>query len=145
MVDFEKMIREHYERATPEERAAIDRRRKEQRIDEARPRARVDAVRTSCTTGKETVVQITFVVRPGHGDRDWFFIDDGGPTGYESIPVASVRRAIEEGKGWSACHGTEGRWDGLFVPLESLRAALAELVPRPSSARSAGLVPPEAG
>lgn len=133
-MDFEKLSRELYEKATPEERARMDRRAAELAEDEARPRVTVDAVRTNCHTGEvKTAWPIVLVVRPGFGDQDWLFIDGGGVTGYESIPVTSVEDAIRQGKAWSACHGTEGRWDGLLVPVESLRAARDALALVPAS------------
>lgn len=150
MVDFAKLSRERYERAAPEERERIDRAREERRVDEARPRVTVGAVRTSCLTGVDRVVQIVLVVRPGRSDgKDWFFIDEGGVTGYESIPVEAVARAVDEGRGWEACHGTEGRWDGMVVPVESLRAARDALAPREASQLASqeaqGLAPRNAG
>lgn len=130
MIDFEELSRKLYEGAAPDERARIDRARREREEDLARPRARVAATRTSCLTGDKHEVEIVLVVRPGSDGKPWLFVDEGGPTGYESIPFEVLDRAIDENKPWAACMGTQGRWDGLEVGVESLRAARAALGPR---------------
>lgn len=128
-MDFTKLlekqrqqIREHYERASPDERARIDEARREREADKARPRHRVLADRYCCFTGAKATSEIVLVVRPGHGGEPWVHVEKGGPTGYESIRLAGVDEAIAKGVGWEACFGTKGRYDRLVVPLESLRA-----------------------
>ena len=108
-----------YEEAPPEERARIDAARRLRSEDEARPRITVKALRTCAWNGTTKEVDIVLVVRPGHGDRRWLFIDEGGSTGFESIPFD----AIPVDFSWIACMGTKQRWDRLVVPPESLRAA----------------------
>lgn len=123
MIDFAKLAREHYENASPEVRARIDEARRERAIDLARPRAVVKAIRKNCITGEEREIDIMLVVRPGYDEKQWLCIEQGGSTGYESIPFDRLDEAIEAGKGWAACFGTDGRWDALTVPVESLRLA----------------------
>jgi hypothetical protein len=58
----------------------------------------------------------------------WCSIVDGGVTGYESFCISKVdldetektkERMLKDG--WSACAGTEGRWDRLFIPADSMK------------------------
>lgn len=125
MIDFEKAAARMYAEASPEERARIDEGRRLRAIDEARRRVTVPAKRWDCFSGKERPVEIVLVVRPGASrpEERWLHIDEGGVTGYESMPISGIAEAIERDVPWFACHGTKGRWDRLEVPASSLRIA----------------------
>jgi hypothetical protein len=127
-MDFEKLNRERYEKASPDERARIDKNEEDRRVELARPRIDVAAVRTDCFDGREKEVTVTLLVRLAHEGRYYLFIDRGGPTGYESAEYDRLYREGEEG-GWNACSGTKGRWDRLVVPRSSLRIAYAFFEP----------------
>jgi hypothetical protein len=129
MVDFDKLAREHYERATLEERQRIDAARERERVEAARPRIRVAAERTNLSTGVVRQVEVTLVVRPSVALNHELFVHvEGGPTGHES---ASYERLFEEdGRDWCACTGTEGRWDRLVLSAASLRQAREFFEPR---------------
>ena len=81
----------------------------------------VKAVRTNCMTQVEKEVTIC-VNREQHESLDnswWLHIVEGGVTGYESIRENLIINN-ENDSGWSACAGTKGQWDKLYVPLKSL-------------------------
>ena len=83
----------------------------------------VKAEQTHCTTRKKTIIDVVLAVR-----------DDalrlyGGPTGHESFLLKHTNGdAVNVGdlcrEGWWACAGTQGRWDSLFVPPESMKRAV---------------------
>lgn len=91
----------------------------------------VTAVRTNCSTGVATTVEIACAIRVDAVARRIFEIVEGGPTGYESFIVDNAlevrRRKGDDSLEWVACMGTEGRWDRLVVPHESMAKAYAEL------------------
>ncbi len=94
----------------------------------------VSAVRGNEVRG-EWNVKVTFEL-----DRNILRITEGGITGYESfytdnssidilkkmglenLPIAQGHPSDSLRRGWMACSGAKGRWDGLFVPAESMRA-----------------------
>ncbi len=83
------------------------------------------AIRGSCYRESEKDVKIE-VTKVYHESLEswWYAIVRGGVTGYESVRCDKI---IDRDKGWWACAGTKGRWDSLFVPLESLRIIVKEL------------------
>jgi len=123
MVDFEKAWKRYYDSLEPEERVRVDAAIAERKADEALPRATVIAVRIDCNSGQEREVPVRLVVRSSayRAGELWIHVE-GGSTGFESMPVASLEKAIAGG-GWTACLGTKNRWDRLFIPPASLAAA----------------------
>lgn len=93
--------------------------------------SKVTAIRTNCSTGVATTVEITCAVRVDARGRRIFEIVEGGPTGYESFHVDNALEARRRRGGdsleWVACMGTKDRWDKLVVPHESMVKAYAEL------------------
>lgn len=80
-----------------------------------------DGHRYSCRDWSKTVEKLKFRVKLGHDNTYWLFILNG-VTGYESIKIdTNLRECIDKRDYWSACGGTEGRWDKLEVPYESLK------------------------
>lgn len=82
----------------------------------------IKAIRTSCFTQEEKTIEIAIEVRAVTicSEREiWLFIIDGGPTGYESMPVDRLQEATTK-EGWLANMGTKGRWDKLFIPSAEL-------------------------
>ena len=75
----------------------------------------INAIRTNSITGKKKDVMLK-VAKEFHESLDswWIKIVDGGVTGYESCQVDTLERTTKGG--WSACAGTKGRWDSLFIP-----------------------------
>jgi hypothetical protein len=127
-MDFEKLYEESYAKATPSERARMDKAEEDRRVELARPRIDVAAIRTDCFSGQERQVTVTLLVKTGNDGCHYVFIDRGGPTGYESAQYDRLYREGEE-SGWNACSGTKGRWDRLVVPRSSLRIAYAFFEP----------------
>jgi len=78
----------------------------------------VKANRTSCLTGESKVVEVK-INRTYHKSLNswWIQIVSGGITGYESIREDDVKKMTG---GWSACVGTKGGWDSLFIPAEEV-------------------------
>jgi hypothetical protein len=122
MVDFEKMLAEK-----KAERAA-------QGIvelpSEPAPRqVEIKAIRTDCFTGRSREVTIGAYAKAStspHMNGEVYLHLDGGPTGYESMPAHALDHAIEGG-GWTACMGTDRRWDQLKVSAEELARVKKEL------------------
>lgn len=105
------------------------------------------ALRTHCVTGAERSVELGWTIRKRHYDartierpkgcfvkdvrpsETWLYLE-GGPTGYESIRLGDwEEKELLSGEktGWSACAGTTGRWDKLFVPITEMRRVLTEV------------------
>lgn len=83
----------------------------------------MECIRTDCCTGRETKVNLRWEIKfhPELGESYLHLI--GGPTGYESMPLKSIGKAIAS-EGWLACFGTKSRWDRLFVPASSLNEVI---------------------
>ena len=81
----------------------------------------VDAIRTNCVTDKQVAMKVLVNKKQAAilSDKQWIWIVKGGVTGYESMRVDSVREFTFGG--WSACAGTKGRWDTLFLPAASMQ------------------------
>jgi hypothetical protein len=73
-------------------------------------------------SGKINEVDLEWAVRTGHDKKLWVHILNG-PTGYESMPLASCIEAIEKQKTWAACMGSHV-YDKLMVPWEELQKLL---------------------
>jgi hypothetical protein len=83
------------------------------------PMITIKAIRTSAFTAVETEVSIDCEVRKGHDGKDWIYIVNGGITGYESMPLDELDKAISS-DGWLANFGTRRRWDSMLVPSHEL-------------------------
>lgn len=120
MVDFEKMLAE--KKAEMVAQGIVD------PPSEPAPRqVAIKAIRTDCYTGQSREVTIGVYLKASSVLNGAVYLYlDGGPTGYESMPVAGLDQAIE-GEGWTACMGTDQRWDRLFVPAEELARVKKEL------------------
>lgn len=57
----------------------------------------------------------------------FFYIEEGGVTGYESFYLEDALISDLCARGWSACAGTEGRWDSMFISGAEMRRALEAL------------------
>jgi hypothetical protein len=85
---------------------------------------KVKAFRTHHTTKVKTEVEIevSFNMYPDETYTNlkgvWCEISEGGVTGYEGCEVAKLD--VDSGRQWYACMGTEGKWDELLVPTESV-------------------------
>ena len=77
--------------------------------------------RTNCRTDKQVTMKVLVNKKESstYPGEWWVWIIKGGVTGYESMRVDSVREFTFGG--WSACAGTKGRWDALFLPAESMQ------------------------
>jgi hypothetical protein len=80
---------------------------------------------TDCTTGKDREVEIYYEIIEIEGKKVFQLIN--GVTGYESFYIDSEYNHIENvsDNGWTACAGTKGVWDKLFIPAEEMKEALA--------------------
>lgn len=89
-------------------------------------------VRTHCLTGAESTVQLKGMLHRSPTGL-WLHLIAGSVCGFESAPFGLVQRHIadQECAGWTACVGTEGRWDRLVVTADSLRAAYGSTNPEP--------------
>lgn len=69
-------------------------------------------------------VEIAVSIFP-KGDRpnSTFKIVDGGVTGFEACYMDDRFVNGTAAEDWSACWGTEGRWDALIVPAAEMRRA----------------------
>ena len=89
----------------------------------------IKATRTNCFTGQSREVTISAYAKASISPylKGAVYLHlNGGPTGYESMPVDSLDRTIE-GEGWTACMGTDRRWDSLFVSASELARVKKEL------------------
>jgi len=68
----------------------------------------------------EDAVRCVFEIR---GDRAVWIVE-GGATGSESflIEELTLKNIVS---GWTACAGTRGRWDRLFIDEENMTALVA--------------------
>lgn len=74
---------------------------------------------TCCRTGKTKLQEVAFEL--GNGSYgNILYIRKGGVTGYESFYVKDYHDP-EHKRGWTACAGTKGRWDKLFIPPEEMK------------------------
>jgi len=56
---------------------------------------------------------------------EWWINILNGVTGFESCSVKDFTTGMYQGrKGWTACAGTTGRWDSLFVPFSECKKIL---------------------
>ena len=81
--------------------------------------------RTNCITEQITNVPLIAKIEEREGSRSFWL--EGGPTGFESIclPIASEWRPTKQG--WSACAGTTGRWDKLWISPSQMKKAFDDL------------------
>jgi len=92
----------------------------------------IKGIRTSCVTGEEREVDLRYEIKPcpyaNQHDTRFVFHLDGGPTGYESFTIDEYIADVTCGirRGWTACAGTKGRWDKLFIPGEEMRRVFME-------------------
>lgn len=146
MVDFAKLRRESYERATPEVRARIDAANAAREAEAARSRPMTAVfVHTAwkghwrkgetIETGRETrPIRVRIDERPStYADEPRVLVFDGGPTGYEAYRleaefIAEVTRK-DRGNEWSICGGTTGVWPACSVSRLDLLAFLREMAP----------------
>jgi len=86
---------------------------------------KVTAVRTNCMTGIVKDIEVLVNKKESGGISPtgewWICIIEGGVTGYESMRVSNVTDERHQTGGWSACTGTMGRWDALFLPATSMQ------------------------
>ena len=69
-------------------------------------------------TTKSCKVKVVFALK----DKRSLYIIKGGVTGYESFCIEcfdDFQKMID--KGWTACAGTKGSWDRLFIPGKSMK------------------------
>ena len=87
---------------------------------------KIKGLRTDCFSNFEQVIELDYYAKVGVGYRLWFYITPG-ITGYESFEINpdSIKR-VKAG-GWSACAGTKGRWDKLFIPAHEMQIALDDI------------------
>ena len=74
------------------------------------------AIRTNCFTGKETTMELNYFAKFGFNHQWWFYLKNG-VTGYESFCLLEMNHPE---KGWTACNGTPGSWDRLWVPPDEI-------------------------
>ena len=92
------------------------------------PRVLVEALRTDCYTGEVKYVTVQFYVEYHESNLNEHYLHiEGGPTGYESMPVSSIADVMRKGCGWLACMGTERRWDAMHIPLAAYAMAVMAL------------------
>ena len=85
----------------------------------------MEGILTDCHTGEERVVYIHYEVVETDGKKVFKLLD--GPTGYESFYMDSEYNHLKNvcDNGWTACGGTAGVWDKLFIPAKEMKEALA--------------------
>lgn len=115
MFDFKRAL----EALSPEQKQRMEARRAEQAAIDA-VTLQIRAVRTDCFTG------LTRIVMVGVYPKGDYLQVVGGPTGYESMPIENLDRAIAA-DGWLACFGTEQRYDKMFVPAAELKSVREHL------------------
>ena len=79
---------------------------------------------TDCINGKEYEIEIHYEVIE-RDVRDIFQLTNG-PTGYESFYIHDKYTHLDGmlEHGWTACAGTKGKYDKLYIPAEEIRVAL---------------------
>lgn len=85
---------------------------------------------TDCHTGEEREVYLDYKIIEIKGEKIFQLVN--GPTGYESFYITSVYPRLEKmcENGWTACCGTKGVWDKLFISAEEMKEALAPFLDR---------------
>ena len=84
------------------------------------PILKVLAIRTHCISGISKNIEVTIAQRYWPSLESWWIeILSGAVTGYESMEVRNLKGRTKDG--WSACAGTKGRWDTLFLPPQSMQ------------------------
>ena len=80
---------------------------------------------TDCHTGEDREIEIDYEIVEIEGKKIFQLIN--GVTGYESFYIDSEYNHLENvcDNGWTACIGTDGVWDKLFIPAEEMSKALA--------------------
>ena len=79
---------------------------------------------TDCYTGEDREIEIDYRIVKIRGKNIFQLIN--GVTGYESFYISSEYNHLENvcDNGWTACSGTKGVWDKLFIPAEEMKKAL---------------------
>ena len=79
---------------------------------------------TDCMNGKEYEIEIHYEVIERDGRKIFQLIN--GVTGYESFYIHGKYTHIDGmlDHGWTACAGTKGKYDKLFIPAEDMKIAL---------------------
>lgn len=89
-------------------------------MKEPSPMLKVLAVRTNCISGISKNIEVTIAQKYSSSlDSWWIEFLSGAVTGYESMEIRGLKKRTETG--WSACAGTKGRWDTLFLPPKSMQ------------------------
>ena len=85
----------------------------------------VNGVRTSGVTGQARNAEVTLSLAESKFGLI-VHITGGAVTGWEYLGVKGGFGTLPE-TGWTACAGTKGEWDSLFIPGPELLGALHEL------------------
>ncbi|SNQ60866.1 hypothetical protein [Candidatus Methanoperedens nitratireducens] len=90
-------------------------------------RKMIIGILTNCHTGKDSVVNLEYHIKPSTSDSSRkIFTIIGGPTGYESFYIDEWCIENFPRSGWLACAGTIGKWDKLFIDAADMRKAFLE-------------------
>ena len=79
---------------------------------------------TDCINGKEYEVEIHYEIIEKDGRHIFRLIN--GVTGYESFYIHDKYTRLGDmlEHGWTACAGTKGKYDRLYIPAEDMKIAL---------------------
>ena len=85
---------------------------------------------TDCHTGVAQEIEIEYKIVEIEGKKIFQLVN--GPTGYESFYIHSEYNHLDNvcENGWTACCGTAGVWDKLFIHAEEMKEALAPFLDR---------------
>ena len=80
---------------------------------------------TDCHTGEDKEIEIEYKIVEIEGKKIFQLVN--GPTGYESFYIDSEYNHLDNvcENGWTACCGTKGVWDKLFISAEEMKKVLA--------------------
>lgn len=73
---------------------------------------------------KEVDIELT-ITHPSWTTQKFVEIVKGGVTGFEGFALPTNNKVLS--LDWTACMGTEGRWDRLEIKTNELKKALTEL------------------
>lgn len=75
-----------------------------------------------CVNGEHKEVEFEYIIEDE--DNRKIFRLFNGPTGYESFFIEDAKKFKMSENGWTACMGTKGVYDRLFISAEEMKKVL---------------------
>lgn len=87
---------------------------------------KIQGEKTNLTTEEVVKVELDYYVEFESLFCFWFHVKPG-VTGYESYEFKPDSNSDIKSKGWSACSGTPGSWDRLWISPEEMTKAITDM------------------